>query len=156
MGCNIFCFAERKNPDGAYEIILEPFNEDYRSYSVWAFLAGIRNYSRISPISVPRGIPDDFSGQVGYQDEGLFGFGGYPIPKSKPTPLGGSWLGVKELTEFDYDAVLEDMRNDDNGSKESGHGVFMTYREYLGETFMGIIKALEASGADRVVFWFDD
>ena len=52
MGCDIHSYAERKTSKG-YEIIdgLHPL--DWRSYGLFGFLAGVRNYSAVTPI-VPR------------------------------------------------------------------------------------------------------
>lgn len=75
MGCDIHSIAERK-VDGKWVPIetdgresswgtffsrkaeyLEPFN--WRNYSVFAFLAGVRNYDHCEPLSEPKGLPDD-------------------------------------------------------------------------------------------------
>ena len=37
---------------------------DWRSYSLFAFLAGVRNYDCCEPISEPRGLPEDCSDSI--------------------------------------------------------------------------------------------
>lgn len=71
-----------------------------------------------------------------------------------------SWLSVKELVEFNYDGVMEDRRVsiDGNGgcTAEPGGGKLKTYREFLSQGYFDDLKKLQAIGAERVVFWFDN
>ena len=79
MGCDIHCFAETKNKEtGKWEKVgdhfeLDEFDRKYykkdkgsevfswRSYSLFAFLADVRNYDHCEPINEARGLPDDIS-----------------------------------------------------------------------------------------------
>lgn len=151
MGCDIHVQAERK-VDGKWEIVPGPFF-DWRGYNVFAFLAGVRNYSAIAPISQPRGLPSDYVENDGDYDNNACG-GDHSY----------SWLSLDELLAFDYDAMTEDRRytrqegpNFWNGAAtaEPGAGKVMTYREYLDEGFFEELKKLKASGAERIVFGFD-
>jgi hypothetical protein len=71
---------------------------------------------------------------------------------------------VSELVDFNYDAPMEDRRvtrqtgpNSWNGgcTCEPGEGEQTTFREFLGKAFFEDLEKLKASGAERVVFWFD-
>ena len=37
---------------------------DWRSYGMYGFLAGVRNYSAVQPISEPRGFPEDANSTI--------------------------------------------------------------------------------------------
>lgn len=158
MGCDIHSYAERKAGD-KYETVEstlftyydEPFG--WRAYGMFAFLAGVQNYSGIPPISEPRGIPADASTKVAaaYDDWSA-------------DAHSASWLSVDELEAFDYDQPVEDRRVtrqtswgwDGGCAAEPGGGTMTTYREFLGDGFFKDIKTLREVGADRVVFWFDN
>lgn len=147
MGCDIHSQAERK-VNGKWEIIpgIRPF--DWRSYGMFGFLAGVRNYSAVPPIAESRGLPE------GYVDyfEGYLGDHSF------------SWLSLDELIAFDYDAPVEDRRimvqvapNSWNGGQTSaaGGGTMTTFRSFLGDAFFDDLEKLKAAGAERVVFGFD-
>lgn len=131
----------------------EPFG--WRNYGVFGFLAGVRNYSGIAPISEPRGLPADIAAPHG--DEHWLGDHSF------------SWLSVSELEAFDYDALAEDRRYTgritlpSGGSiisgactAEPGNGKVMTWREFLGSDFFRDLEELKRIGADRVAFGFDN
>ena len=154
MGCDIHSYAEKRNADGKWEIVpkLNPFNS--QSYETFGFLAGVRNYSAITPIAQPRGLPDDLSAGVSAE---------YDIWDGDAHTM--SWLNVDELAAFDYDAICEDRRatrqvvpNFYHGgcTCEAGEGKTQTYREFLGHWFLDDIQELLDAGAERVVFWFDN
>lgn len=149
MGCDIHTRAERKI-DGKWQVIpgLVPF--DWRNYGMFAFLAGVRNYSAITPLSEPRGLPDDCDYQ---EDEGRW-LGDHSY----------SWLSVEELSAFNYDQPMEDRRvtrqiapNAWSGAEtaEPGGGEMTTYREFLGPKFFEDLDKLKAARADRICFGFD-
>lgn len=157
MGCDIHSYPERK-VDGQWMACegtfgtekypdVEPFA--WRDYSVFAFLAGVRNYSDVIPITEPRGLLDDVSQYVANEYE-TWGCDAH-------TP---SWLSVAELNAFDYDKSMEDrrvIRNGDGGcTADPGDGKSMTYREFLGPFFFSDLAELNRIGAERVVFWFDN
>lgn len=152
MGCDIHIYAEKKGDDGKYHNL--PGDLEFNAnYGVFGFLAGVRNYSAVTPISEPRGIPDDASETV---KEEFIDWEGDAHSES--------WLAVSELTEFDYGQLMEDRRvmkqigiNTWSGQEtcEPGHGFMMTYRDFLGLEFFKLLAALQAYDADRIVFWFD-
>lgn len=154
MGCDIHIYAEQKNDKGEWELMydIEPFSN--RQYSIFAWLANVRNYSGLIPISEPMGFPEDASPQVA-ADYNAWGCDAH-------TP---SWLSVKELLNFNYDAPCEDRRvtvktgpNSWNGGAtcNQGEGRQTTYRELFGEDFFEDLNKLRAFGAERIVFWFDN
>lgn len=152
MGCDIHSFAEQFIDGKWVEInCKEPFRA--RNYGVFAFLANVRNYFAITPISEPRGLPKDLTTWwvKEYRE-----YGDYHTP---------SWLSIKELSEFNYDQEMEDRRVTRQVSKniwygaataEPGKGLKMTYREFLGQSFFKDLQELIDCGAERVVFWFDN
>lgn len=151
MGCDIHCYAERKVGNNFQMVGCNAF--DYRSYGVFGFLAGVRNYSEIPPISAPRGIPPDASPGV----RNLYNHWRIDAHST-------SWLSVSELSAFDYDQPIEDRRvtvatewgYDGGRTAKVGGGEITTYREFLCDQFFNDIKKLQDAGADRIVFWFDN
>lgn len=158
MGCDIHAWAERKVGD-RYEAVDDagfaegsrPF--DWRSYGMYGFLAGVRNYSAVPPIADPRGLPEAMSAEV---SDDYDVWAGYAHT--------ASWLSVSELAAFDYDRPMEDRRVtrrlasgviSGGCTAEPGGGAMTTYREFLGPQFFMDLAALKAAGAERVVFWFD-
>ena len=98
MGCDIHSFAEVKCKNKWVQIEgLEPF--DWRSYSMFAFLAGVRNYDHCEPISEPRGIPEDISDNIKEMDID----NDWNLHSS-------SYLTLKELLDFDYDKTFWNRR----------------------------------------------
>lgn len=153
MGADIHTYAERKTQNN-YERIdgITPF--DWRSYGMFGFLADVRNYSDVTPISQARGLPVDVSPAV------FEAYEGWSLDAHSP-----SWLSVDELARFNYDQPIEDRRItiqlaenfwSGAGTAEPGGGKLTTYREFLGEAFFADLEKLKAVGADRIVFWFDN
>jgi hypothetical protein len=153
MGCDIHIYAE-KVVGLEWEHIpgLEPFNNC--NYGTFGFLANVRNYSDVIPISNPRGIPSDVSNLVKleYEEWGI-------------DAHSASWLTVDELLLFDYDKDMEDRRitvktgpHSWNGgaTAKPGYGKKTTFREFLDEWFFKNLQELKDSGAGRIVFWFDN
>lgn len=152
----------------------EPFG--HRSYTIFGFLADVRNYSASPVICPPRGLPNDSeylnspSPYYGYEINPLTG---KPIPLSERETVGSnvygwssSYLTLKELLDYDYDQQMEDRRctvqtgpNSTYGGAtcDPGQGKKMTVMEFLGNHFFEHITILQALGEPedvRVVFWF--
>lgn len=156
MGCDIHTFAQRRNDGGGYETITSNFAEGpqpfyWRSYGLFGFLAGVRNYSDVAPISEQRGLPADMNRCTDEYEE-------------LSDCHSCSWLSVEELAAFDYDQPMEDRRvtqqtgpNSWSGgcTAEPGGGQMTTYREFLGEPFFHDLAELRRIGAERIVFGFD-
>ena len=116
-----------------------------RSYGVFAFLAGVRNWSAVTPIKDPRGLPPD-ANNWRRRDLGDYSH---------------SWLLIDELTAFDYESEMEDRRiyalgnkGDHPRSCPPGHGKVHSLRTFLMDGFFADLAELQRIGADRVVFGF--
>jgi hypothetical protein len=151
MGTDIHTYAERPI-NGKWEAMRELDNELFgaRNYDVFGFLANVRNICAVPAIAAPRGLPDDVSDFVR---------NAYKPAHQEHTP---SWLLASELLNFDYDRTVEDRRvakQEDPGKPSTcgpGEGRMTTYRELLGEPFFCSLERLRGSGAERLVFFFDN
>lgn len=159
MGCDIHSYVEQRVSNGwtrAHWGVTdkygecEPFRD--RIYAVFGWLADVRNYSAVPPISKPRGLPGDVSPDVlrEYEEWGL-------------DAHSASWLSVDELLAFDYIETFEDRRvtrgNDGGVTAEPGDGRLVSYREFLGHSFFEDLERLaefNKVAPTRVVFWFDN
>jgi len=170
MGCDIHSYAE-VNRNDKWEMVTDHFDINYykkekgdspftwRSYSLFAFLAGVRNYDRCEPISELKGLPDDISD--GVSDE----YGSDSIYDCDYHSL--TFLTLKELLDFDYDKVFWNRRvtkqispncSDGAALAEEGEGKMISYRDNLGLSFFNVIDELKELGEPenvRIVFWFD-
>ncbi|AQR77232.1 hypothetical protein ABNB59_17310 [Paenibacillus larvae] len=142
-----------------------------RNYRLYAALANVRNYDRITPISTPRGLPSDMS-RVVYEQENEWYWG-----------HDHSWLTAKELSEFDWNQKIkfEGFVDDEQYSEFLENGVptwwhfeqrswgkpykHIQWTETLKDcvdTFYtwSIPKLIELADGDlesvRIVFWFDN
>lgn len=156
MGCDIHTFVEiKKNgewqkaniemPDDYSGTTLEPF--DNRSYSMFAVLAGVRNYSGITPIKEPAGIPEDASFAFN-TEHGEWASWAHS----------GTYYTLKELLDFDWDKPCEDRRVarelapgliSEGCTAEPGQGEMTTYRAMVGDLFHEQLAALKAE-SDRL------
>ena len=167
MGCDIHSFAERK-VNGKWEKVGDHFSLgewerkyykkekgenpfDWRSYSMFAFLAGVRNYDHCEPLSESKGLPTDISDEV--KEE--YGDGS--------DWHSASYLTAKELLDFDYEKEFWNRRvmkiNNGASLAEEGEGTVLSYRENLGEFFFLHLEELKQLGNPedvRIVFWFDN
>ena len=155
MGCDIHSRAQKRVNGKWKDLPFAPF--DWRSYGMYGFLADVRNYSAVPPISKARGLPADIirpePNFYGEHDDQL-DLGDHSF----------SWLSVDELTAFDYDKTFEDRRVtrqtasnvwDGGITAELGGGTLTTYRAFLGERFFHDLDHLKELGAERIVFGFD-
>jgi hypothetical protein len=154
MGCDIHAYAEVKR-DGRWEFAQEVF--DCRNYGLFGWLANVRNYSAVPPLSEPRGLPTDVSSQVRDEAEDWSGDGHTH-----------SWLSAKELLDLDLDATFENRRVtrqtgpnswDGGCTADLGGGKVVVYRELFGSCLTDTLDVLRGLGAPddvRVVFWFDN
>jgi hypothetical protein len=155
MGCDIHVKAYKKQDNKYCEISQNFF--DTRSYALFGFLAGVRNYSGIAPISNPRGLPDWYnSGNP--KSKGLSDwYKGYD--DDDWCYHSHSWLTLDELESYDYDQITEDRRctvgNDGGCTCAPGQGEKMTLRDFLGEWYFKEIAEIKDAGIDVIVFWFD-
>ena len=190
MGADIHSFVEIRK-EGKWELLEEKvfpgYNEEklsepfrWRSYSLFGFLADVRNYSNCKPISENKGLPYD-SEYLNSESDDNFGYGGQKGTATKKDDIRNdgnyhsfSWLSLKELLDFDYDSTFEDLRytsqlvNDkgivygSNGAAVAklGEGKNISYREHLsGSGFFEDLEVLKTLGFPedvRVVFYFDN
>jgi len=157
MGCDIHICLERKNPTGEWVHVPLPADDlrlENRVYAWFEFLADVRNYGAIPPISEPRGIPEDAAPETREAHE-RWGVDAHSA----------SWLSLNELVHFDYDRNTEDRRVtrrlpsgvlDGGCTCDPGEGQRMTFRDYLGPDFFTALRQLDELGAQRIVFWFDN
>lgn len=177
MGCDIHPILEVRHSDGkwhkveSYDIPGFNFYEDWdtekqysnfplnwRSYGMFGFLADVRNYSQVPPLSEPRGLPSNsvWLDQVTEETKGC------SVEESNRQYVleGGchshSWLTLQELLDFNYDRMFEDRRV--TKQADPGEGNMITFREFLGPTFFEHLEAMKTYGTPedvRLVFWFD-
>lgn len=122
-----------------------------QGYTLYGWLADVRNDSAIQPISDRRGLPDDVSQEV----ELLF--------NKHYERFGDSWLSLGELLDFDYDVEFLDRRNDcssglDDVTLPEEKGRKITYREAFPKLFFDDLDMLKAFGDPkdiRIVFCFN-
>lgn len=131
---------------------LNPFRQ--RRYSVFAFLADVRNYSGVTPIVPPRGLPKDILEEMSFTDEDVYDL---------DCCHSYTYLMLNELLEFDYDTIMVDHRctvetspRFFDGGGYSEEGVKMTYREFLGSDFFDDLDVLRDLGYEvRILIGFD-
>jgi hypothetical protein len=165
MGCDIHSIAEVKQ-DTRWELVEErifptysnaftssPF--DWRSYRIFAFLAGVRNYSQVQPLSEPKGLPVD-SEYLNTLEAGAFSY--YSEQESSsirkqiiqdPDLHSASFFTLNELLNYNYEREFFDVRSE----------VKTTVREFLGQSFFNELQILSTLGEPedvRIVFWFDN
>ncbi len=187
MGCDIHSFAEvkRKNkwekvndeifPDYGDRKTSEPFS--WRSYSMFAFLADVRNYDHCKPLSEPKGLPKDSE----WLNEPCKHQGMRSYWTEEPVKIETNFddidndmnyhsksnFTLKELLDFDYDKTFWNRRisrtvgNYTNGAAlaEEGEGETVSYKENLGQGFFDVIETLKGLGKPedvRIIFWFDN
>lgn len=187
MGCDIHSFAEVKRATkwirvedalfpsyGTANKSIEPFGD--RSYSIFAFLAGVRNYNHCEPISETKGLPDDseYLNNTSYQ----YSHSSNATSIKQDLEEDGnyhsfSYLTLKELLDYDYEKTFWNRRifrtiyrqdgtiAGGNGAAiaEEGEGEIVSYRDNLGQGFfeqLDILKTLGEPEDVRIVFWFDN
>lgn len=171
MSCEIESYAEVRNKkSGVWEKVYDKFsltdydkerlkrdkcdNPFYRqSYSMFGFLADVRNYDMCEPLSKPRGIPKDCNIDI-YTDY-KWQMEGSCIVHS------ASYFTLRELAEFDYDKKFWNRRIDGSPMlmAEEGEGEIISYRDNLPEIFFTHLEELKELGDlddVRVIFWFDN
>lgn len=189
MGADIHSFVEIKK-DGKWELFENEVFPDYRdkktsdpfghrNYSVFGFLADVRNYSHCKPICEPKWLPEDSEYLNSQSDHGFNWLGEKGTSTKRHDILEDgnyhsySWLTLKELIDFDYDSTFEDRRitinhfneyggvigSNGSGISEVGGGSIISYREHLGESFFEDLKILKTLGDPeniRIIFYFDN
>lgn len=152
MECDIHSHAEKQDGERWVHLDVEAFEN--RNYGFFGWLAGVRNYSDMTPIAADRGFPADASAEAAKDYNDWNG-----------DAHSASWVTVAELMAVDYDQLVEDRRTikqlgpnfwTGGATCAPGEGNTQTLREFLGPDFFDVLKRLQGAGADRVVFWFDN
>lgn len=156
MGTDIYCYVEQRIDENLWEEVkFGPAIFDWRSYRLFGWLAGVRNYSCVGPLVPPRGMPSD----------SCFTFPSYDCYHT-PT-----WYLLSELLAVDYSQTVEDLRTtvcygnviDGGCTGLPGEGLKQTLAYFLGEQYIkDLARLLERSRAIncptdqmRLVMWFD-
>lgn len=154
--CDISTRAQKRIAGAWADVDMRPVFTD-SGYALFGFLANIRNYSAIPPLSAPRGLPDGFE-LAPYDEAGAYPPSGYLGEHSF------SWVTIEELLAFDYNQLIEDRRVNGQAEREryggitapAGEGRIMTYRDFLGAAYFADLHDLQQQGVERVVFGFDE
>lgn len=157
MGCDIHTITEVKTPDGWKAALLDKPAFDWRAYSMYGFLADVRNYSATPPIHERRDWPEDITQEAKQLRED------WDCDAHSFT-----YVTLAELLAFDYSKPVEDRRVtkqiapnawDGGCTAEPGAGKMTTYRDLLDGAFFAELDRLSELGhaADvRVLMFFDN
>lgn len=137
MGCNLHGYLEvNKNPESERQYWHTVHELPYtRNYVFYAVLAGVRNYWNITPISAPKGLPED----VGMMSKGQ-------AEDDGPDGHTHSWLTYKELSDYDWLSTTSDFMVIDK--------IDMFFKALMGE--MRFLAGEYGGENVRIVFWFDN
>lgn len=144
MGCDIHEWIE-VNRNGQW-VEIDSAVRFHRDYGLFGFLADVRNYSAVPPLSQPRGLPEGSS--VPAEDAEFYAHDGHSA----------SWFTLAELVQFDYGQMFEDRRLHGN-TVGAGEGQVTTFREFLPGWWFSALdqwSTLAAPEAVRLVFYFDN
>lgn len=153
MGCDIHCYSEGKMPkdledDREY---LGEFFDDTRSYRLFGWLAGVRNYSAVKQCQVVKpGLPILCPNPKIIQE----------FKALEGDAHSEHHVYLEDLLGYDYDQLVEDRRviRDGNGgcTCEPGEGEVMSLREFLGKSYFDELDKMKQAGVFRLIFWFDN
>lgn len=136
MGTYIDGICQKKNENGEFEEVDDHNFFDFQNYGVYAWLADVRNYSEIEPITARRGLPEDYVASciksAGTEIDQWWS----PVCWDDHLwdTYAHSWLMVDEILAADFDKIVEDRRvTDDSYVCSKGKGNILTLREYLGD-----------------------
>ena len=150
MGWNLQAFPERTAGE-RHEIIPDLRVFAWRHCGMFGFLGGFENKIGIPALAEERGIP---MGSILYEP--------FMTGEGVGDTFGTSWLSVRELLDFDYDATfvgtfrIVDEYEDGSFSylEDAGAATEMTFRRFLGPDFFVELDRLVAASADRVVLFY--
>ncbi len=162
MVCDIWTRVQRRVGGVWTDIDVRPVFQN-SGYALFGFLANVRNWSAVPPLTQPRGLPEGFDVPTAdeikdsLENEGV-------LAKGYLGDHSFSWVLIEELLVFDYDQPVEDRRVtrrfgnivEGGATAEPGAGRMTTYRDFLGPFFFADLHELQEYGAERVVFGFDD
>lgn len=162
MGSYIHAFAERRHNGRWFAASISGLvsGDDHparlplaQNYTLFGWLADVRNYAQVPPLTARRGLPIDADRELLQMADAAGARGCYAF----------SWVSLRELLAFDYDATFEDRRTSNAAGPRGdtvppGMGERTSYRAALGPSLFECIRKLQALGEPddlRVVFWFD-
>jgi len=137
MSCDIHSYVEVFDGEMRQKVEDDPIRQ--QSYRLFGWLADVRNYSEVQPLSQPRGLPADVSDGVKQKHEGFWELNGHSH----------SWLSLDEL-------LLELAGGVESRKGPRGE---VTLREFLGQGFLDMLEELKGlvdPNRVRIVFWFDN
>lgn len=144
MGTDIYTHIEVKQSDKWIHLIdYEDRVFSERNYGVFGFLANVRNYSAVQPLSERRGLPPDIS--VGLKSI---------INNEYEYEPYGSYFTLKELLSVNYNQIIWDRRFNGKTSERER----LSLKDFLGKKFMEDLDFLKTLGKPenvRILFWFD-
>ncbi len=152
INCDLAIYGERQASPSRWEVIPNfiPFSyvkfDDIRNCNLFGWLAGVRNFSAITPLATPRGLPSDV-------DEGI----NFDFTRQYSNARHASWFTMAELNKAKYDEVIEDcLVLDGNIGRvvPAGSGVKRSLRECLGRDYFAELDRLNSKGVERITFWF--
>jgi hypothetical protein len=128
----------------------------YQSYAIAAFIAGVRNDYKLTPLAENSGLPRDHKSVESHE-----GWGGPEMvtryPEHMTENCSNAWVLLKDLLDFDYQQCFEDRRKGRN-AVPVGEGVITSYKEHLGDFYFEELEVLQKIGKPehvRIVFAFD-
>ena len=162
MGCDIHCYAERKNKDGKWEIVVnKEKNEDEwvsvnyhpydgRNYNLFAILANVRNGiafagcktgEGFNPISNPKGVPYDASKEY--------------ISIVEQWDVDGhsrSYFTLRELLDYDWTQTtqLQGWVNMIDWEKFNLYGKQYSPKNYCGMIYGKSVELISEEEADKL------
>lgn len=151
------CYNQKQMPDGSWQNVELPDGmclSDVATCCLYGWLADVRNYSAITPLSSEYGLPDGINSKCECTMHGV-------CDNCETYYDGYSWrhLSVDVLRAVNFNEIVEDRRthvgNRGDCTCPEGEGEKMPLHEFLGEYTMRRLNALIASDADRIVFAFD-
>ena len=139
MGCDIHLHTEVKIGGEWHHYSTQSVP---RNYTLFALMAGVRGREGITPISMPKGLPEDASFLTKF-DANWWRADGHSY----------SWLGAEEIAKL-YD-VVQDQIDLQAAFGYCFGGYWSSFHEYRGnlENGCGISNEVEDV---RFVFWFDN
>jgi hypothetical protein len=129
-----YLYPENKEPEWQVDIEDSRFCE--KNYFLFSILANVRNLEGIVPLSMPRGIPENVSGEI------------KRVSDSEGTDAHShSWLTLKELLNFNWNQVFT------FDGKEYSYS--QCAENFLTE-FIPELQRLGDKDDVRIVLWFDN
>lgn len=144
MGCDIHLHIEIKIAGiEGWQHFSHP--HVHQNYLLFSYMANVRNYDNVTPISSPKGLPPDISEVTKYC---------YTVDKLHYHPHSESYLDSDEIAKLDE--VWESFAKEDfNNDLE--HSIFQCY--LFGNSFGGFRRygdKVPNLQDVRFVFWFDN